>query len=169
MDGKTNTPKLYSTPGCNKYRRNVTELELLAQTSELEVSESFSDSQSSLTQLDSDEDDTHPPKQIPTRPEPELEDREATKKSVLEGDTTREGNIENITDFLLPNTVPDPDEVDQDAETSALTDKGEFLRWHYRLGHLSYRKMTVLMLLGWLPKKLLKVGPPMCACCKVDL
>ena len=151
MNGTTNTPKLYSTPGCNKYRLIVVELELLAQTSEFEVYKSFSDE--SLLRLDSDEDDGPP------------EDCEATDESVLEGDATNEDNIEVITDFLSPNTLPKPDEVDQDAETSALSDKGEFLRWNFRLGHLSYPKIKVLVLLGWLPRKLLKVRPPMCAFC----
>ena len=153
MNGNTNTPKLYSTPGCNKYRLTVVELELLAQTSEFEVSKSFSDE--SLLRLDSDEEDSSP------------EDCEATDESVLEGDATNEDNIEIITDFLSPNTVPEPDEVDQDVETSALSDKGEFLRWNFCLGHLSYPKMKVLVLLGWLPRNLLKVRPPMCAFCKV--
>ena len=99
-----------------------------------------------------------------------IEDCESTDEVGLEGDTlnhpTRD-NTENLNDFLLTNSVPTPDEVDQDAETSALCDKGEFLRWHFRLGHLSYPKMKILMLLGWLPRKLLKLRPPMCACCKV--
>ena len=84
----------------------MNKLELLAKTSELEVSESFSENQPSLSQLDIDEDVTHPPEQISARPEAELEDREATKQSCLEGDTTIEGNTENITDFLSPNAVP---------------------------------------------------------------
>ena len=42
MDGNTNTPKLYSTPGCNKYSLTIAELELLAHSSEHEMSYSFS-------------------------------------------------------------------------------------------------------------------------------
>jgi len=39
----------------------------------------------------------------------------------------------------------------------------EFMRWHYRLGHLSYRKMKLLSAMGILPKKFLEVKPPKCA------
>ena len=41
----------------------------------------------------------------------------------------------------------------------------EFMRWHYRLGHLSYRKMKLLSSMGILPKKFLEVKPPKCAGC----
>ena len=180
MDGNTNSPKLYSTPGCNKYSLTVAELELLAQNSEFEVSNSFStrrkkrdksrSSNSLLTRLNSDDDDGDPPRLVKPILDPVIEDCEATGESVFEGDTASyptEENTENLTDFITSNSIPEPDDVDQDAETSALSDKGEFLRWHFRLGHLSYPKMKVLVLLGWLPRMLLKVRRSMWACCKV--
>ena len=109
--------------------------------------------------MNNDEEDSNP-----------IEDCESTDEAGLEGNNLNhptKDNTENLNDFLSSSSVPTPDKVDQDAETSALCDKGEFLRWHFRLGHLSYPKMKILMLLGWLPRKLLKVRPPMCACCKV--
>jgi len=39
------------------------------------------------------------------------------------------------------------------------------MRWHYRLGHLSYRKMKLLSAMGILPKKFLDIKPPKCAGC----
>ena len=55
----------------------------------------------------------------------------------------------NIVDLLhdLPVNT-NLDLVNEDASTSAITDQGELIRWHFRLGHLSLRKMKILMLLG---------------------
>ena len=39
----------------------------------------------------------------------------------------------------------------------------EFIRWHYRLGHLSFKKMKLLSVLGVLPRKLQDCSPPACA------
>ena len=44
-------------------------------------------------------------------------------------------------------------------------DLSEFMRWHHRLGHLSYSKMKTLCLLNILPRKLLQVKPPKCPGC----
>ena len=72
-------------------------------------------------------------------------------------DDKYEDNSENITAFFqFMKNIPTPVEVSQDAETSAINDKGEWLRWYYRLGHLSYAKMKILMVLGILPKRLLR-------------
>ena len=62
--------------------------------------------------------------------------------------------------------VPLCTKVAQDVKTSALTPQGKFLRWHHRLGHLSYKKMISLCTLRILPRRLLTVRPPMCAGCK---
>lgn len=53
-----------------------------------------------------------------------------------------------MTNFLSPNNVPEPNDIDQDADISTLSDKGEWLRWYYRLGHLFYPKIKILILLG---------------------
>jgi hypothetical protein len=39
------------------------------------------------------------------------------------------------------------------------------MRWHYRLGHLTFAKLKQLALNGEIPKKLAKVKPPKCAGC----
>jgi hypothetical protein len=39
------------------------------------------------------------------------------------------------------------------------------MRWHYRLGHLTFAKLKQLALNGEIPKKLAKVTPPKCAGC----
>ena len=81
-----------------------------------------------LTRLDSD-DDGDPPRLVKPILDLDIEDCEATDESVLEGDTTShptEENNENLTDFISSNSIPEPDNVNQDAETSALSDKGNF-------------------------------------------
>jgi hypothetical protein len=39
------------------------------------------------------------------------------------------------------------------------------MRWHYRLGHLSFQKLKQLALNGKIPKKLSKLKPPKCNGC----
>jgi len=39
------------------------------------------------------------------------------------------------------------------------------MRWHYRLGHLTFAKLKQLALNGEIPKKLVKIKPPKCAGC----
>ena len=82
--------------------------------------------------------------------------------------TNSPATVENITDFLDKEVIPTPTQVDMDDEISALTPRGEYLRWHNRLTHLSFKKMTLLIILGILPRKLLKVRPPVCAAYKYD-
>jgi hypothetical protein len=41
----------------------------------------------------------------------------------------------------------------------------EMLRWHYRLGHLSFQIIKRMAELGILPKKLAQATPPKCAGC----
>ena len=67
---------------------------------------------------------------------------------------------ENLEKFLTTDNVPLCTEVAQDVETSALTPQDEFLRWHHRLGYLSYKKMILLCTLRILPRRLLTVKPP---------
>ena len=135
MDDKTNTSKLFSTPGCNKYRLSVAELELLAQTSEFEISNSFSPRRKK--KVDSDEEDGDPPRLVPPIFCPKIEDCEATDEAGLEEDIlnhSTEDNTEILTDFLSPNSVPTPDEIDQDADTSVLSDKRGILTLAFSFG-----------------------------------
>ena len=55
--------------------------------------------------------------------------------------------------------------VHQESIIEADTPQGELMRWHYRLGHLSFKKIKVLCALGILPRKLLKVQAPKCSAC----
>lgn len=51
-------------------------------------------------------------------------------------------------------------------EHAALSDQAELLRHHYRMNHLSFRKLKALAQLGELPSRLAKVKSPVCNCCQ---
>ncbi len=53
----------------------------------------------------------------------------------------------------------------EDVHLAAANDQAELVRWHYRLGHLTFAKLKQLALNGEIPKKLTTVTPPKCAGC----
>jgi hypothetical protein len=56
-------------------------------------------------------------------------------------------------------------EEDEHVYLAAVDDQAELMRWHYRLGHLSFSKLKQLALNGGIPRRLAKVKPPACAGC----
>ena len=58
-----------------------------------------------------------------------------------------------------------PTEEGEDIHLAAADDQAELMRWHYRLGHLTFAKLKELTLNGEIPKKLAKITPPKCAGC----
>jgi hypothetical protein len=58
-----------------------------------------------------------------------------------------------------------PTEEGEDVHLAAADDQAELMRWHYRLGHLTFAKLKQLALNGEIPKKLATVTPPKCAGC----
>lgn len=47
----------------------------------------------------------------------------------------------------------------------ASTYEGEYLRWHYRLFHISWKRLRLLALLGIIPRKLALLRYPPYPCC----
>ena len=43
--------------------------------------------------------------------------------------------------------------------------QAKLMRWHYRLGHTSFRKLKIMAAMGLIPKKLSTIKPPKCAAC----
>jgi hypothetical protein len=73
---------------------------------------------------------------------------------------------ENIADFSATPQAPPATLIEEEEDTIAATSpRGELLRWHYRLGHLSFSKLKIMALLNMIPRKLALVRPPKCACC----
>jgi hypothetical protein len=58
-----------------------------------------------------------------------------------------------------------PLEEDKEFQLAAANNQAELMRWHYRLGHLSFPKLKVLAKNGKIPCCLAKVPPPKCAGC----
>ena len=54
---------------------------------------------------------------------------------------------------------------DDEDRLSAVSPEAELLRWHYRLGHMSFKRIRLLALVGILPKYLANIKPPKCAGC----
>ena len=74
---------------------------------------------------------------------------------------------EHITDVmsqLEPRATPVVEEEDEQVIT-ATSDKAELMRWHYRLGHLSFKKLKILAEKNIIPKRLSKIRSPKCAGC----
>ena len=61
-----------------------------------------------------------------------------------------------------PNAALD-DELPPELEAD--DPKAELLRWHYRLGHLSFAKVQLLAKAGDIPRRLAKIKPPVCPGC----
>ena len=56
--------------------------------------------------------------------------------------------------------------IPDDQEPTSLDPHDELLRWHYRLGHLSFDRIKQLASTGQLPKRLLSCKKPFCAACQ---
>ena len=84
------------------------------------------------------------------------EEEEELDEIVNEQDKTK---IERLMDCSLHDSLPTPRELEIDDDSLANSLQGEFLRWHYRLGHMSYAKMKILAILRLILRSLLKVRP----------
>lgn len=54
-------------------------------------------------------------------------------------------NQENLLDFLQESNLSKPNSITEDNDTTALDDKGGFMSWYYKVGHISYSKVHLLM------------------------
>ena len=73
---------------------------------------------------------------------------------------------ENISDFVESAGNPNVDLLSEEEEhTAATTDRGELLRWHHRLGHISFQRLQGLAKANVIPSRLAKVKPPKCVAC----
>ncbi len=74
-----------------------------------------------------------------------------------EKETTRMG--------LLTFDINPELEEDKHVYLAAVNNQAKLMRWHYRLGHLSFAKLTQLAINGKIPRRLAKVKPPACTGC----
>ena len=74
-----------------------------------------------------------------------------------------EGLLGDKDESKIASIMKDVEKVDENLTSE--TDQAEFMRWHYRLGHLPYKKLKILAVMGLIPKRILNVKPPKCAGC----
>lgn len=105
----------------------------------------------------------------PPLPTDDLTTLPTERSPPMSSDGIDEENLFDLTDDhskrefeLRPptNVIEDEDEV-----LAADNVQAELLRWHHRLGHLSFNKIRLLSSLGILPRRLTTVRPPKCPGC----
>ena len=75
-------------------------------------------------------------------------------------------NDEDINEFISQAESPNASLLSQEEEhMAATTDRGELLRWHHRLGHMSFDKLQCLAKANIIPKRLATVKKPKCVAC----
>ena len=74
---------------------------------------------------------------------------------------SQEPSLNHMMNFNIDKISP----MDPNDDLVGIDTLSEFMRWHYRLGHLSYRKTKLLSTMGVLPKKFMNIKPPNCAGC----
>ena len=85
----------------------------------------------------------------------------STADSQISPDHTHED--ENLHDLTQPSIrLP---LQSNDSEVFASSDKGELLRYHYKFGHIPFKRLKLLAATGIIPKKLQHVKAPCCAAC----
>jgi hypothetical protein len=70
---------------------------------------------------------------------------------------------ESIRQGPLTFDLNPPQAKEEGSPLAAAADQAELMRWHYRLGHLTFDKLKQLALNGKIPKKLAHIKPPKCA------
>ena len=69
------------------------------------------------------------------------------------------------TKFVLDN-VRRIHEIETDPEPATMMPKDELLRWHYKLDHLSFKRLKFMAEHGVLPRQLVTCPRPMCPACQ---
>jgi hypothetical protein len=89
------------------------------------------------------------------------------EKVVSENKTTQGVDYQNMVNLMFPTNLPMPEFIlDEDAERlSAEDQQTELLRWHYRLGHLPFKRVKLMAQLVHLPKNLAHLHSPKCDGC----
>ena len=108
---------------------------------------------------DEEDADSFQPRDPVEPPSPEDDDQE--KALTQEDDFTALGLTTTLID-LSPITHVIP----EDPESTTLNLHDELLRWHYRLGHLSFEYIKQVARVGQLPKCLLTSKKPFCSVCQ---
>ncbi len=88
----------------------------------------------------------------------------SNKSSSDEGGAEEESNTSTRMNALTFDPTL-PLEEDEESYLTATNDQAKLMRWHYRLGHLSFPKLKLLAKNGEIPHRLAKIPPPKCTGC----
>jgi hypothetical protein len=107
---------------------------------------------------DDDEDELQPPREY-------IADPGMPKATTPTGkpDVSGKPAEDDKTDFSLDG--PDEPAIIEDEEVNFSDLQNELMHWHYRLGHLTYRKLRLLAESGDIPYRLRKARPFRCSAC----
>ena len=166
-DNKTNTAVLRSAPGAYKYRvfaatleasQDIETNEHLCYRANIQDTHVISDDEEELS-------NQHEQSQDMFRHEPAPNDKASDIYAAAEKhNKMREENLTNFMDNLTEKPVHVIGDTDERL-LSANNPQAELLRWHYRLGHISFARLRILALLGTIPRKLIHAKTPKCAGC----
>ena len=93
------------------------------------------------------------------------EDDDTVHTSNLPSPLVEDPSIESICRGSLTFDPNPPEAVEEDSPLSAADDQAKLMRWHYRLGHLTFTRLKQLALNDKIPKKLALLNSPKCARC----
>ncbi len=88
----------------------------------------------------------------------------SNESSPAEGGAEEESDTSTRMKAFTFDPTP-PLKEDKEFYLAAADDQAELMRWHYRLGHLSFPKLKLLAKKGEIPRRLAKIPPPKCAGC----
>ena len=154
LDSQTNVAHIYSAPGYTKFRTYRANFDSKAfNTSEQEFFHSQPDSlTNSEGETDIDSSDHSDESHVNTI-------SDAAEELVPESNL--EINLNNI-DVAEGQEIH---RIDEDVDVIHNNPQAELLRWHYRLGHLSFKTIRAMAANGTLPKRLLDCQVPKCSSC----
>jgi hypothetical protein len=163
-DKRTNVARFRSAVGATKYWMFSATFDI---GSEMENNEHVVFAAPHLIPNDDEDESNQQNNIIEMQEQPIFEPTKQSGQSISQPMTLPQAREKNLSDFLTeaplqltPNVIED-DEGRLVGESS----QADLLRWHYRLGHVSFAKIRLLALLGILPRKLAVVKPPKCAGC----
>jgi hypothetical protein len=166
-DRRTNVARLRSAAGTVKYRTFSATFDM---GNEMEMLEHVVLAAPHL--IPDDEDDQDRPHDIALNNQQQTVFEPITtikhsEQPISQSDTIQQTREENLSDFLTEVPLqPTPNVIEDDeGRLAGESNQADLLRWHYRLGHLSFAKIKLLALLTILPRKLAAVKPPKCAGC----
>ena len=162
---RTNVPEIRVQHGCKRYHSFASQVEGKTDVYQYEtycapcaLSTELEQDKAALVSDDEDDyDDSN-----------EQTSRETATTVQASREKLTDMTTENIVDLLQPQEQEDiqtPTELPESQDVFAASDKGELLRYHYRLGHLPYSRLKTLAESGVIPRRLSKVTAPKCAAC----